>query len=340
MGDAQPPEGSGSQRTAGVAQPGITIVHAQETSRKLVDGLERVIRGKRIVLEYLVAGLVAGGHVLIEDVPGLGKTTLAKTVARLIAKSKKQDPVVFRRIQFTPDLLPYDITGVDIFDPDKKGFVFSPGPVFANILLADEINRTTPKVQSALLEVMAENQVTVGNKTYRMDPFFFVIATQNPVESEGVYPLPLAQTDRFLMRLRIGYPDTESEVGIVQDDPSATVMPVMKPVCGKDEVLEARRACGSVFCDERLIRAAVGVSVATRAHQGIELGASPRASLMLARAARALALLRGREYVIDQDLIEMAPVVVAHRLRLKDIRIKAEELVREIVLAELSRIRY
>jgi MoxR-like ATPase len=316
------------------------FARSHELARRLVDGLERVIRGKRTVLEYLVTGILASGHVLIEDVPGLGKTTLAKTVARLISRSRKSSPVVFRRIQFTPDLLPYDITGVDIFDPESKGFVFSPGPVFANVLLADEINRTTPKVQSALLEVMAESQVTVGNKTYPMDPFFFVIATQNPVEIEGVYPLPLAQIDRFLMRLRIGYPDLEVEVGIVRDDPSATIMPEIQPVCGKEDVLDARGWASRVFCDERLMRAAVGVSAATRGHQGIELGASPRGSLMLVRAARALALVRGRDYVIDQDLVDMAPPVIAHRLRLKDTRLDSESLVREIVLAELSRIPY
>jgi MoxR-like ATPase len=309
-------------------------------TRRLVEGLERVIRGKRMLLEYVVTGLLAGGHVLIEDVPGLGKTTLAKTVARLIARNKKANPVVFRRIQFTPDLLPYDITGVDVFDPERRGFVFSPGPVFANVLLADEINRTTPKVQSALLEVMAENQVTVGNKTYPMDPFFFVIATQNPVELEGVYPLPLAQVDRFLMRLRIGYPEPEEEFGIVRDDPSTNVMPEVRPVCGKEEVLQGRECASQVFCDERLMKAAVGVSAATRRHQGVELGASPRGSLMLIRAARALALVRGRDYVIDQDLVDMAPPVIAHRLRLKDARLDAENLTREIVLTELSRIPY
>jgi MoxR-like ATPase len=218
--------------------------------------------------------------------------------------------------------------------------VFSPGPVFANILLADEINRTTPKVQSALLEVMAEGQVTVGNKTYRMDPFFFVIATQNPVEVEGVYPLPLAQVDRFLMRLRVGYPDAEVEAGIVRDDPAATVLPTVTPVCGKADILAARETVKAVFCDDALVRAAVGVSIATRSHHGIELGSSPRGSLMLVRAARALALLRGRQYVIDQDLVELAPLVIAHRLRLKDARVAPEALVRELILAELSRIRY
>jgi MoxR-like ATPase len=313
---------------------------AHDLSRRLVEGLAKVIRGKSEVLEHLVTGILAGGHVLIEDVPGLGKTTLAKTVARLISRSQRGGPVIFRRIQFTPDLLPYDITGVDVFDPASRGFVFSPGPVFANILLADEINRTTPKVQSALLEVMAEGQVTVGNKTYPMDPFFFVIATQNPVEIEGVYPLPLAQIDRFLMKLRVGYPEMEVEVGIVRDNPSATVMPVIRPVCGKAEVLAARAAVEGVFCDEGLMRAAVGVSAATRRHHGVELGSSPRGSIMLVRAARALALVRGREYVIDQDLVEMAPLVIAHRLRLKDGRIEPESLVREIVMAELARLPY
>lgn len=187
---------------------------------------------------------------------------------------------------------------------------------------------------------MAENQVTVGNTTYPMDPFFFVIATQNPVEIEGVYPLPLAQIDRFLMRLRIGYPDAEVEFGIVRDDPSATVMPEIRPVCGKAEVLEARAWASRVFCDERLQRACVGVSTVTRSHQGIELGASPRGSLMLSHASRAFALVRGRDYVIDQDLIDMAPIVIAHRLRFKDARVDGEALMREIMLSELSRIPY
>ncbi len=328
----------GDRRAKTVKNDGFAKTH--DLSRRLLDGLERVIRGKRTVLEYLVTGVLAEGHVLIEDVPGLGKTTLAKTLARLISKQNRKSPVVFRRIQFTPDLLPYDITGVDIYDPDKRGFTFSPGPVFANILLADEINRTTPKVQSALLEVMAENQVTVGNKTYRMDPFFFVIATENPVETEGVYPLPLAQTDRFLMRIGIGYPEADVEFAIVKDDPAVTVMPEIQPVCGKEEILEGRGWASKVFCDDRLIRAAVAVAAATRSHQGVELGASPRGSIMLVRAARALALVKGRDYVIDQDLVDLAPLVIAHRLRRKDARLDAAALVRELTLAELSRMPY
>jgi MoxR-like ATPase len=320
--------------------PASDFKSAHSLARRLVDGLASVIRGKELVLEQLVTGILAGGHVLVEDVPGLGKTTLAKTVARLVSRSRKGSPVLFRRIQFTPDLLPYDITGVDVFDPGTRTFVFAPGPVFANVLLADEINRTTPTVQSALLEVMAEGQVTVGNTTYTMDPFFFVIATQNPVEMEGVYPLPLAQIDRFLMKLHIGYPERDVEVGIVRDDPSARVMPEIRPVCGKEDILAARSRADAVYCDEKLLRAAVGVSAATRQHPGVVLGASPRGSLMLVQAARAFALVRGREYVIDQDLIDLAPLVIAHRLRLKDTRTDGAALVREIVMSELSRISY
>jgi MoxR-like ATPase len=248
--------------------------------------------------------------------------------------------VVFRRIQFTPDLLPYDITGVDIFDPGSRRFVFRPGPVFSNILLADEINRTTPKVQSALLEVMEEAQVTVGNKTHRLDSLFFVIATQNPVETEGIYPLPLAQLDRFLMKLRIGYPGQEEELSILKDDPAGKIMPALKPVCGKEEIIAARRIVESIYCDERLMRAAVAVSVATRRHRGIELGCSPRASLMLIKAARAHALIKGRDYCIDQDLVDLAPLVMAHRLRFKDLRIDPANLLREMTLHELARIDY
>jgi MoxR-like ATPase len=320
--------------------PSMDFDAAHALARRLVDGLAAVIRGKQEALEHLVIGILAAGHVLIEDVPGLGKTTLAKTLAALVSRSRGGGKVVFRRIQFTPDLLPYDITGVDVFDPGSRTFVFNPGPVFANVLLADEINRTTPKVQSALLEVMAEGQVTVGSTTYPMDPFFFVIATQNPVEMEGVYPLPIAQIDRFLMKLAIGYPSPEVEVGIVRDDPSATVMPKVRPVCGREEILAARSIAEAVFCDERLLAAAVGVCAATRGHPAVLLGASPRGSLMLVRAARAAALLRGRNYVVDQDVADMAPLVVSHRLRLNDARTDGRALVRELVVRELARLTY
>ncbi len=311
-----------------------------ELLKRLVANLETVIRGKRDFLSFLVTCLVAGGHVLIEDLPGLGKTTVAKTLARLIADDLLSGPVSFRRIQFTPDLLPYDITGVDIFDPETKGFVFAPGPVFANIVLADEINRTTPKVQSALLEVMAEHQVTVGNKTHTMDEFFFVIATQNPIEIEGTYPLPIAQIDRFLMRLCLGYPDLETEIRIVTEDPSRTIMPTILPICKKEELLEAREFARSIYCDPRLVRCAVSIAAATREHRGVELGVSPRGSIMLVNAARVYAMLNGRSYVIDQDIVDLAPLVFAHRLKMKDHGRKAFDIVREVTLAQIGKIEY
>ncbi|HCM26627.1 MAG TPA: magnesium chelatase [Treponema sp.] len=303
----------------------------------LVRGAERVVRGKRDFLELLVATAIAGGHILIEDLPGLGKTTVAKTFARLIANADGTS-LLFKRIQFTPDLLPYDITGVDVFDPDARAFRFVPGPVFANILLADEINRSTPKVQSALLEVMAENQVTVGNRTHRIAEPFLVIATQNPVESEGTFPLPAAQLDRFMMRLTLGYPDRLAELSILNDDPSATALPSVTPVVDLDEFNEARRTAEETFCHPSIIEAIADIIRETRAHKGIALGASPRAGLHFLKAAKALALIRGRPFVTDEDLIAIGPSVLAHRLKLRDPRIKSEALIRELVLARIDRI--
>ncbi len=306
----------------------------------LIESMEKVIRGKHEVIELLLTCLLSGGHVLIEDVPGLGKTTIAKTLAKLISKNKKGESVSFKRIQFTPDLLPYDITGVDIFDPEKKKFVFAKGPVFANIVLADEINRTTPKVQSALLEVMAEKQVTVGNRTYSMEPLFFVIATQNPIETAGTYPLPFAQIDRFIMKLKVGYPDENQEIDIVKENPSIKIMPNIKPVCGKEDILEIQNIADNIYCDEKLIKTAVSVVNMTRKHQGIELGASPRASIMLIKAAKAYALVKGREYVIDQDIIDLASLIIAHRLKLKDINLDIEYEIRSYTINQLAELKY
>jgi len=335
-----PPSARRLSRSRAPAPTEREIADSHSLLDRLIASLETVIRGKRGVIELMVTALVAGGHILIEDVPGLGKTTLAKALAHLISRTRRGDPVDFKRIQFTPDLLPYDITGVDIYNPQTQRFHFTPGPVFANIVLADEINRTTPKVQSALLEVMAERQVTVGVKTHTLDSLFFVIATQNPIEVEGTYPLPISQLDRFLLRLSIGYPDEEVEVGIVRDDPALRILPAVKPVCGREEILAVRRVAERIYCDERLIRAAVGVSAATRRHRGVELGASPRGSLMLIAAARSLALIRGRDFVVDQEVVDLAPPVMSHRLKLKDIRQDSEALVREITLSELSRHAY
>ena len=303
-----------------------------------ISGAARVIRGKREFLEFLTAGLLAGGHVLLEDNPGLGKTTVAKTFARLIAGAKGK-ALLFKRIQFTPDLLPYDITGVDVFDPETRSFRFVPGPVLANIVLADEINRTTPKVQSALLEVMAERQVTIGSVTHRPPEPFFVIATENPIESEGTFPLPAAQLDRFMMRLSLGYPDRESELSILEENPAEMILSGLEPVLGEAEFQSARNTCAAVFCHQSLKEAIADIIRDTRVHRSFTLGASPRAALHLLGAVKALAFVRGREYVIDEDLLVLAVPVLAHRVKFRDPRAQGDKLIREICLARLNRIK-
>jgi MoxR-like ATPase len=308
------------------------------TAAALIGGAERVIRGKRDFLELLAASLFAGGHVLIEDYPGLGKTTVAKTIARLIA-AEAGGAMLFKRIQFTPDLLPYDITGVDVFDPESRSFRFVPGPVLANIVLADEINRSTPKVQSALLEVMAERQVTVGNSTHKPPEPFFVMATQNPVESEGTFPLPAAQLDRFMMRLSLGYPSRDAEISILEDRPGEKLLEGLSPAINAADFLEARREAESVFCHPALREAIVDLVRDTRIHRGLSLGASPRSALHLLAACRARAMIRERDYVTDEDLLALAPPVLAHRIRARDPRALGEKLIREICLARIDGIK-
>ncbi|MDR2177914.1 MAG: MoxR family ATPase [Treponema sp.] len=303
----------------------------------LVDGAARIIRGKREFLEFLTAAILAGGHALIEDNPGLGKTTVAKTFAKLIDGNEKS--LVFKRIQFTPDLLPYDITGVDVFDPATHCFRFVPGPVLANIVLADEINRATPKVQSALLEIMAERQVTIGSSTYRPPEPFFVVATENPIESEGTFPLPSAQLDRFMMRLSLGYPDREAELSILDENPQEKALADLQPVCGAADFMAAREAAAGVFCHPALKGAIADIVRDTRIHRGFTLGASPRAGLHLLGAVRALALVRGRTYVTDEDLSALAVPVLCHRLKLRDPRSQADKLIREICLARIEGIK-
>ena len=310
----------------------------------LLNGSERVIKGKREFLELFITGMLAGGHVLLEDYPGLGKTTVAKTFAHLIA-GPDGNPLLFKRIQFTPDLLPYDITGVDVFDPETRSFRFIPGPVLANIVLADEINRTTPKVQSALLEVMAERQVTIGSVTHRPPEPFFVVATENPIESEGTFPLTAAQLDRFMMRLSLGYPDRESELLILDDNPALKVLAGLRPVLSEAEFLSAKDAAAAVFCHQSLKEAVADIVRDTRIHKGFVLGASPRAALHFLDAVKALAFIRGREYVIDEDLLTLAHPVLAHRVRFRESRVQGKSgafgagIIREICLARLNGIR-
>jgi MoxR-like ATPase len=309
-------------------------MHPQETASRFLSTCSTVMRGKQLLLEKTLAVLLAGGHLLLEDMPGTGKTTVGRTMAKLLADT------VFKRIQFTPDLLPYDITGVDIWDEKSREFVFRPGPIFANVVLADEINRTTPKVQSALLEAMAESQVTIGNHTRVLPEPFFVIATQNPVETDGTYPLPEAQKDRFMLLLRPGYPDRESEYSIVRDDPSHKTLPNLGPVCDADGLAAMKAAAASVHVDDRLLRCTVDLAAALRDHSETLLGVSTRGALMLVAVMRALAFIRGRDYVIDQDIADLAVDAYAHRIRLKGGDMRAGDLVADLTAKELRRIRH
>jgi MoxR-like ATPase len=275
--------------------------------RGIHTNVEHVVQGKSREVWLALVALLAEGHLLIEDVPGVGKTMLAKAMARSIDCS-------FRRIQFTPDLLPTDVTGVNVFNQERGDFEFKPGAVFANIVLGDEINRASPKTQSALLESMEERQVTVDAVTYQLGAPFMVIATQNPIEHEGTYPLPEAQLDRFLMRLSLGYPGPEAEAGILATHGISSSLEDIGPVTDALGIAEMVEATRQVHVAEALQRYIVEISAATRSHPDIYLGASPRASIMLLRAARAMAASNGRDYVIPDDVKTLAVPVLAHRV--------------------------
>src|SRR6266581_2325665 len=273
----------------------------------IADNIERVIQGKHQGVRLALVALVAEGHLLIEDVPGVGKTMLAKSIARSIDCS-------FRRIQFTPDMLPTDITGVNVFNQERGDFEFRPGAVFANVVLGDEINRASPKTQSALLECMEERQVTIDAETHTLGTPFMVIATQNPVEHEGTFPLPEAQLDRFMMRLSIGYPSQEAEAAILTTHGIASTLDDIEPVTDAPGVSDMVGMAREVHVAETLRRYIVALSDATRKHPEVYLGASPRASIMLLRASRALAATEGRDYVIPDDVKSLVVPVMAHRL--------------------------
>lgn len=290
-------------------------IDATETIARLVNAMERVIRGKRPQIELVITTLLAGGHILMEDNPGTGKTVLARTLAQCIAGGHGEEHVIFKRIQFTPDLLPMDLIGSHIFDDRTKEFVFKKGPLFCNVLLADEINRASPKVQSALLEAMAEHQITSGDQTLPLEKMFFTIATQNPIEMEGTYPLPAAQLDRFFMKIYFGYVDEETELNIYREYLNiAHNLETGKQVLSMKDVLDLQALAGQVHVHDEIVRGVSDIVRGTRNHPDISLGASTRAGIAFIRCLRAYALVKGRTFVIEDDVKDITRAVLEHRL--------------------------
>lgn len=277
----------------------------------LIAQIESVFVGKRAIVERVVTALICGGHVLLEDVPGMGKTTLAKALARALN-------LPFRRIQFTSDMLPSDVLGTHVYEPNSGSFRFRSGPVFSNIVLADELNRTSPRTQSALLEAMNEDQVSVENETFPLPDPFFVIATQNPKELYGTYPLPESQLDRFLFSLTLGYASAETEKQVIAGHNDENRLHLVKSVLSQEQVLELRRQTDAVQASEAVVDYVYQIVAATRESPVFELGISPRAGIQLLKAARGTALIRGRRFVTPDDVRTVAPQVLAHRLALRN----------------------
>jgi MoxR-like ATPase len=279
----------------------------QEIAQRIMENVEEVIVGKHEAVELTVIALLCEGHLLIEDVPGTGKTMLAKSVARSLGCE-------FRRIQFTPDMLPSDVTGVSVFNQKTREFEFRPGPVMAQIVLTDEINRATPKTQSALLEAMEEHQITVDGVTYPMEQPFLVLATQNPIEYEGTFPLPEAQLDRFMMRISLGYPSTEDEITVLDRQQHSHPVTRIEQVVSTEELIDTQQRIKGVYIDDLVKEYIVKLVKATRKHPDVYLGASPRGSLALYKTGQARAAIMGRDYVIPDDVKALSMMTLAHRL--------------------------
>ncbi len=300
----------------------------RELADRIIDNIENVIIGKKSVVRLTVLGLLSQGHMLIEDVPGVGKTVLAKSVAKSVG-------CVFQRIQFTPDMLPTDVTGVSVFNQKTREFEFRPGPIHAQIVLADEINRATPKTQSALLEAMEESQVTVDGHTYPLKPPFMVLATQNPIEYEGTFPLPEAQLDRFMLRIKLGYPAKDKEIEILDRQQFIHPIETLDQVVEVSELLEAQEAIKQIYLDRLVKEYIVEIVRRTREHPEVYLGASSRGALSIYRLCQARASLADRDYVLPDDVKALADPALSHRIivgpaaRIKDI--SPEEIIREII---------
>ena len=303
-----------------------------QAAANIKDNIERVLVGKGGVIELTLAAVLSSGHILIEDVPGIGKTTLARTLASSL-------DCTFQRIQFTPDLMPSDITGINYYNQKSGEFEFRPGPIIAQIVLADEINRATPRTQSALLEAMAERQLTVDDITITLPVPFLVIATQNPIELEGTFPLPEAQLDRFMLRLRLGYPTEDEEEAMLTRFQTADPLNDLAAVVGASDITELQETVRQVHLDSVLRNYLVQLVQATRTHADVELGASPRATLGLYRCSQALAAIRGRDYVTPDDLKPLAPLALSHRMILRSqarLRERTPESVIDEILAQIQ----